>query len=512
MKTIKNLTADEIRKSILQLAIQGKLVKQDPNDEPASELVKRIYEEKQRLIKEGKIKKDKNESYIYKGDDNCYYEKIGKEVRNINDELPFAIPDSWTWVRHNSIFEIFGGSQPPKSKFSKIPKDGYIRLYQIRDYGPNPDPIYIQIKDAHKITKKGDILLARYGASVGKVFWADNGAYNVAMAKVEKLYESNFIDFNYMYAFYKSPLYQLLVKNNSRSAQAGFNKNDLSELLLPIPPFEEQKRIVKKIQGFEPLIQQYEKREKLLSNLETSFEEKLKASILQYAIEGKLVKQDPNDEPASVLLERIKAEKEKLISEGKVKRDKNDSAIWQSDDKNYYLNIPKTWSVIPLKNICSLITCGYASTPQYENNGIPFISAKNVKPYRFIFKNFNYISKELFNKIHKNYVPEYGDILLTRVGAGIGEACIIDIKQEFGIYVSLTLIKLIAKETNEYLLLILQSPYGKTLSKSNTYGTDASQGNLNVDKVRKFIIPLPPLSEQTRIVNKVKSLFELFSS
>ncbi len=179
--------------------------------------------------------------------------------------------------------------------------------------------------------------MARYGASVGKVFWAENGAYNVAMAKVEKLYESNSVDFNYLYYFYKSPLYQLLVKNNSRSAQAGFNKNDLNELLLPLPPLEEQKRIVTKILDFEPLIQKYEQQELLLSNLESSFEEKLKASILQYAIEGKLVKQDPADEPASVLLERIKVEKDKLIKEGKIKRDRNESFIYQSDDKNYYV-------------------------------------------------------------------------------------------------------------------------------------------------------------------------------
>ena len=332
------------------------------------------------------------------------------------------------------------------------------------------------------------------------------------MAKVEKLYESNFIDFNYMYAFYKSPLYQLLVKNNSRSAQAGFNKNDLSELLLPIPPFEEQKRIVKKIQNFEPLIQQYEQREKLLSNLETSFEEKLKASILQYAIEGKLVKQDPNDESASKLLERIKAEKERLIKEGKIKRDKRESEIVLSDDKNYYENIPNNWLAVPLKNLCALITCGYASTPKYEDNGIPFVSAKNVKPNKFIFSNYNFISEELFNKIHRNYVPEIGDILLTRVGAGIGEACIIDVNDKFGIYVSLTLIKPIYKLTNKYLLLVLQSPYGKTLSKKNTYGLDASQGNLNVDKVRKFIIPFPPINEQKRITMKINNIFNIFVS
>ena len=125
---------------------------------------------------------------------NCYYEKIGKSEPVKLEDLPFDIPDSWTWVRHNSIFEIFGGSQPPKDKFIGYPKEGYIRLYQIRDYGPKPEPVYIPIKDAHKVTVKGDILLARYGASVGKVFFAEDGAYNVAMAKVEKLYVNDYIE------------------------------------------------------------------------------------------------------------------------------------------------------------------------------------------------------------------------------------------------------------------------------------------------------------------------------
>lgn len=122
MKTIKNLTADQLRKSILQLAIEGKLVKQNPNDEPASELVKKIMAEKKKLIQEGKIKKDKNESYIFKGDDNFYYEKISNGEPAKIEDLPFDIPDSWTWIRHNAIFEIFGGSQPAKSKFIFSPK------------------------------------------------------------------------------------------------------------------------------------------------------------------------------------------------------------------------------------------------------------------------------------------------------------------------------------------------------------------------------------------------------
>ena len=178
--------------------------------------------------------------------DNKYWEKIGNEVICIDDKIPFEIPDSWCWIRHNDIFEISGGSQPPKSHFSDTPRDGYIRLYQIRDYGKNPVPIYIPIKEASKITRKGDIILARYGASLGKVFWAEDGAYNVAMAKVIPLYISNLICKEFIFLFYCSSIYQNVVKDHSRCAQAGFNKDDLSELFFPLPPYDEQIRIVHK--------------------------------------------------------------------------------------------------------------------------------------------------------------------------------------------------------------------------------------------------------------------------
>ena len=241
----------QLKKSILQYAIRGKLVAQNPDDEPASELIKRIRAEKEKLIKTGKLKKDKNESYIYRGSDNSYYEKFqnGKETC-IDDEIPFEIPQSWEWCRHNALFDISGGSQPPKSKFSSILKSGYIRLYQIRDYGQNPIPVYIPEELANKRTNKGDILLARYGASLGKVFYAETGAYNVAMAKIIPLYETPYIYIDYLFYFYNSSLYRTVVLNNSRSAQAGFNKEDLKHLWIPIPPYEEQIRIVSAIEEY----------------------------------------------------------------------------------------------------------------------------------------------------------------------------------------------------------------------------------------------------------------------
>ena len=234
-----------IRKSILQEAIQGKLVPQIAEEGTAQELLEQIKTEKQKLVKEGKLKKSTlATSVIFRGDDNKYWEKSTECMECIDDKIPCEIPSTWCWVRHNQLFEISGGSQPPKSQFVDSPKSGYIRLYQIRDYGSNPMPVYIPQEKANKITKEGDIILARYGGSLGKVFWAKDGAYNVAMAKVIPLFDSEFVNKQYLFLFYQSSIYQYLVKDHSRSAQAGFNKDDLKDLFFPLPPLEEQSRIV----------------------------------------------------------------------------------------------------------------------------------------------------------------------------------------------------------------------------------------------------------------------------
>ena len=241
---------DVIRKSILQEAIQGRLVSQDPSDEPASMLLQRIRDEKQRLVKEGKLKqKDVVDSTIFRGDDNKYYEQTGSEIACIDDTVPFDLPTSWCWVRHNQLFEVSGGSQPPKSHFIDHYREGYIRLYQIRDYGSNPVPVYVPINEISKTTRKGDILLARYGGSLGKVFWAEEGAYNVAMAKVIPLYKSELIHKEYIFLYYCSNIYQSAILDHSRSAQAGFNKDDLADMLFPLPPYSEQVRIVERYQS-----------------------------------------------------------------------------------------------------------------------------------------------------------------------------------------------------------------------------------------------------------------------
>ena len=243
-----NITIKEsLKKSILQEAIQGKLVPHLTEDGTAQDLLEQIKTEKQKLVKEGKLKKSAlATSVIFRGDDNKYWEKSTECMECIDDKIPFEIPSTWCWVRHNQLFEISGGSQPPKSQFVDNPKSGYIRLYQIRDYGSNPMPVYIPKEKANKLTKEGDIILARYGGSLGKVFWAKDGAYNVAMAKVIPLFDSEFVNKQYLFLFYLSSIYQYLVKDHSRSAQAGFNKDDLTDLFFPLPPLEEQSRIVEK--------------------------------------------------------------------------------------------------------------------------------------------------------------------------------------------------------------------------------------------------------------------------
>ena len=213
----------QAKSKILDLAISGKLVPQYLEDEPAIELLKRI-------------------NPAFQPCDNSHYEN-----------LPFEIPSTWVWVSHNDMLEISGGAQPPKSEFSEVMKPGYIRLYQIRDYGEKPIPIYIPLSTASKTTVKGDILLARYGGSLGKVFIAEDGAYNVAMAKVILCYPE-VLNQKFVYYYYLSSIYQNKLRSISRTAQAGFNSGDFEDMYFPLPPLEEQGRIVDAISSIWEMI------------------------------------------------------------------------------------------------------------------------------------------------------------------------------------------------------------------------------------------------------------------
>ena len=310
---------------------------------------------------------------------------------------------------------------------------------------------------------------------------------------------------DYMY-YVLVGLKDILVSKGKGMAQMNINQTILKNTPIPLPPLAEQERIVAKIEELMPLVEEYGKAEEQLTKLNAEFPDKLRKSILQQAVQGKLTERDPAYEPASELLKRIKTEKETLMKSGKIKKEKPLPEITE-DEKPF--DIPDTWEWVRLSDICN-ISDGTHQTPTYVEHGIPFISAQNVKPYRFLPENHRDVSYEDYLEYNRTISPEKGDILMARVGAGIGEAAIIDQDFEFSIYVSLTLIKCYSKEFDMmYLLHVLNSPIGRKLAEKKTLGKGASQGNLNLIFIREFVLPIPPLAEQKRIVKRVEELLAL---
>ncbi len=450
--------------------------------------------------------------------DNTPYEKIGDEVHPL--DTPFDIPESWEWVRHNDLFEISGGSQPPKSKFISEARDGYIRLYQIRDYGNNPVPVYIPISAASKISHKGDILLARYGASIGKVFWAEDGAYNVAMARVIPQYETELISKEFLFLFYQSSLYQSVIHANSRSAQAGFNKEDLSSLLFPLPPRSEQERIVCAYEKLQPFLDAYDDAAHSLATMNKGFPEALKKSILQEAVQGKLVPQDPSDEPADALLERIREEKQRLIKEGKIKKDKHESVIFRRDNSHYEkrgseevcideeipFEIPSGWSWSRF-GICLDVRDGTHDTPHYVSEGVPLVTSKNLSNGRIDFSTAKLISREDSQAINQRSKVDSGDIMYAMIGS-IGNPVLYQGTDEFSIK-NMALFKNIPDgmymEYVYWFLVLAQEDMRKAAS-------GGVQAFVSLGYLRNYLIPVPPIAEQKRICATIEQALPLLAT
>lgn len=467
------MTAQDLKNAILQLAVQGKLVPQDPNDEPASELLKRIEVEKAALIKAGRIKKYKTLTALSA------------------DDLPFDIPESWCWLKLGSICQLLDGE---KKKGISFP---YLEAKFLRGKA-----VATMINEGKYVTK-GIRLILVDGENSGEVFSATEDGYMGSTFKVLFFPQELFAG----YVLYFLQFKQLAFRNNKTgSAIPHLNKELFFNMPFPVPPLAEQKRIVEKIEELMPLVEEYGKAEERLTALNAEFPDKLRKSILQQAIQGKLTERDPADEPASELLKRIRAEKERLIKEGKIKKEKPLPPITEEEIP---FEIPESWGWVRLSEVCN-ISDGTHQTPHYVEHGVPFISAQNIKPYRFIPEIHRDVSEQDYLEYNKVVAPAKGDILMTRVGAGIGEAAIIDQDFKFSIYVSLTLIKRYGKELNmEYLLHVLNSPQGRKLAEKKTLGKGASQGNLNLIFIREFVLPVPPLAEQQRIVDRVNELLAM---
>ena len=388
------MTAQELKNSILQLAVQGKLVPQCKDDEPASELLKHIRAEKQKLeIKE-------------------------KSLPAISeDEIPFDIPESWEWVRLNDISSITSGGTPARTNSSfwngNIPwvKIGDIRNKYISTTEEKISEQGLNSSSA-KIFPKGTILYTIF-ATIGTVGILNiDAATNQAVAGVTFFGEYSR---DYMY-YVLIGLKDILVSKGKGMAQMNINLTILKNTPIPIPPLAEQKRIVEKIEELMPLIEEYGKAEEQLNKLNAEFPDKLRKSILQQAVQGKLTERDSSDEPASELLKRIKAEKEALIKAGKIKKEKPLPKITE-DDKPF--DIPDTWEWVRLSEVID-VRDGTHDTPKYLPNGYPLITGKDFYNGYFELNKTQYISKEDYEEIIKRSKVDVGDILFSMIGGNIG--------------------------------------------------------------------------------------------
>jgi len=352
-------------------------VSQDPNDEPASELIKRIREEKEQLIKEGKIKKEKNHSYIFRGEDNIPYEKVGKnEPVSIADDVPFEIPDSLEWVRLGTLVYNHGQKKPERT-FS------YIDIGSIDNANQrlSSDESLIEAdkapSQARKIVKTGDIIYSTVRPYLHNMCIINKDFSFEPIASTGFAVMTSHADFvnEFLFLYMMFPNFDAYANdtNNSKGvAYPAINDERLYRAFIPVPPVSEQKRIIEKYTSLKPYINKYGNAEEKLTSLNGSFQEQLKKSILQEAVIGKLVPQDLNDEPASVLLEKIRAEKQRLIAEGKLKKDKHESIIYRRDNSHYEkldgvercidneipFELPDSWEWIRLKHVAEIARGG----------------------------------------------------------------------------------------------------------------------------------------------------------
>lgn len=305
--------------------------------------------------------------------------------------------------------------------------------------------------------------------------------------------------------YLKTELFNAQVRRleTTGTAQKSLHERQFLELEIPLPCPEEQRKII----SYFNAVKDYHKEIEAEIISQKAYLQQLRQSILQEAVQGKLTQQDPTDEPGGKLLERIKAEKQRLISSVKLKREKPLPPITPEEIP---FDLPEGWAFCKLGEVCDLITDGTHLTPNYVEKGRVFLSAQNVKPFRFLPQIQKFVSQEDYDGYVKNRKAVKGDVLLTRVGAGIGEAAVIDIDLDFAFYVSLCLLKPTREVLfSKYLEIFLNSPLGRKHSSNKTLGKGFSAGNLNLGLIRNFQIPLPPFHEQSRIVKRVQELNRL---
>ena len=504
------MTPEQLKASILQRAMEGKLVTQDPNDEPASELLKRIKAEKEKLIKEGKIKRDKNETEIFRGDDGLHYEKFQDgTIKQV--DVPFEIPESWEWVRLKQVTNIFSGFSFKSSEYSDVG----VRIIRISDFnndGLNDSKIvrqnYKQNFNNYEIFEN-DILIAMTGGTVGK---------NINIPQIyERLFlnqriaciRSYYINHKFIFLMINSPFIQKEIKLKKNSTNDNISLDTIQNFICPLPPVQEQKRILKKIEVLFRKNEEYKKYYVQNIQINSEFPEKLRKSILQYAMQGKLVPQDAMDEPVEVLLEKIREEKQKLFAEGKLKKkDLQESIIYQGDDNSYYENqekqlvdIPKSWKWVNIKTI-AFITMGQSPKSkdvfsQKISNSIEFHQGKSF------FGKFNLEESKTYTT-NLNKLINKPSVLLS-VRAPVGDVNYVNRPVVIGR--GLAAITCYKGISISYLFnyLFTQKNELESIATGSTFKA------INSHIIHNILVPLPPSLEQERIVYRTEKILMLIS-
>jgi len=518
------MNGKQLKNSILQWAIQGKLVPQDPNDEPASVLLEQIRAEKACLIKEKKIKKDKNESFIFRGDDNSYYEKFDNGMAKcIDDEIPFELPNGWEWCRFSSIYWLLtdGTHSTPKYTTSGIPflsvKDmstGCLNFHQTK---------YISEEDHNALStrcnpQKGDLLLSKVGTTGVPVIIDTDEKFSIFVSLALIKFFNDKIDSSFLIYLINSPLVQDQAKSNTRGVG---NKNwvlsAIANTLLAIPPLMEQRRIAMKLNLLMPMVEKYAVSQNKLDKLNHNINNDLRKSILQEAIQGKLVPQIASEGDATSLLRQIEQEKHKLFQEGKLKKkDLLSSTIYRGDDNKYFekigdyvkeitedipFEIPVSWNWVRVGHIFQHCTGKALNSSNCKGTLLPYITTSNLYWNKFELDNLRsmYFTDEEIEKC----TAKKGDLLVCE-GGDIGRAAIWNYDYDICIQNHIHKLRFYYEMNVDYFYYVFF--YYKQTGFIGGKGIGI-QG-LSSGALDKILFPLPPIIEQDRIVFEISKALD----
>ena len=513
------MTGQQLKNSILQMAVQGKLVPQDPNDEPASVLLERIRKEKEQLIKEGKIKKEKNPSHIFRGADNLPYEKVGKnEPVCIAEEVPFKIPESWEWARLGMI-STYSHTKQKINAQNADPTMWGLDLEDIEKGGRLLDRKTVGERKAvgdKTFFDSGDILYSKLRPYLLKILVAPDCGICTPEIVPFKVFGN--LDPKYIVAFLKCPYVDAVINAVTYGVKMPrVGTETMTELLVPIPPLSEQKRIVEKLNEVTALTDNYTEAYIRAVELNQEFPELLKKSILQEAVQGKLVPQDPADEPASILLERIRAEKEQLIKAGKIKRDKHESVIFRRDNSHYEklngierciddelpFEIPENWQWERWGNISQSIQYGY-NAPAKSDGKIKMVRISDIQNNTVKWDSVPFC--DIAEDDIEIYLLKSNDILFARTGGTVGKSYLVTEILEDAIYAGYLIRTRYSDELiPKYLKYFMESELYWSQLRSGTIAT--AQPNCNGQTLSRMLLPIPPKAEQERIIQMIDTLY-----